>query len=322
MSLDRLVVLDQARASDHRAGAPAGIRAGSVAGSGREPFRAAAGSLPVRLNQEWARLRTSSEAVNGLGRWAGLPRWADGLDLSGLDDLDAVVRHVQDTHRTVAERDKVLLGLLAMSQSGDRLAGRVVLQVMLPKAIRLAKSVASHEDWTEGADEAQAAVLAALWVAIATYPLERRPGRVTANLALDTLALTQRGHTGSSWQVHPVREQPCEDLSLLAEPVLDPAGPDDLTGPADAELMTVLAWGVRNGILRLDQARLMARVYGLDAHGDIHSTAPLVAETGLSWRVLRQRCHRLARRLGEAAIAAGISPVSPTAVAGSILTAA
>ena len=145
---------------------------------------------------------------------------------------------------------------------------------------------------------------------------------MTANLALDTLALTQRGHNGSSWQVHPVREQPCEDLRLLAEPAHDPASADDLAGPADVELWTVLAWGVRAGVLRLDEARLMARVYGLDVQGDIQSTAALVAETGLSWRLMRQRCHGLARRLGQAAVAAGIRPIAPTSVNGSVLTAA
>lgn len=169
MSLDHSVVFDHDRDADQRTRGPAGLRAESVAGPVREPFRAAAGSLPVLLNQEWARLQTSSEAVTGLARWAVLPGWGARLDLSGLDDLEAVVQHMRDDRRTVFERDEVLFGLLALGQSGDRLAGRVVLQVMLPKAIRLARSVSRHEHWTEGADEAQSRVLAALWVAIATY---------------------------------------------------------------------------------------------------------------------------------------------------------
>ena len=288
----------------------------------RTPFHPPAGSLPALLNEQWAQLHASSQAAVALARWVALPGWGARLDGAHLHDLEGIVQYVQDVGQTAGGRDEVLLGLLARCQAGEELAGRVVLQVMLPKAIRLAQSLGRHPDWTDGADEARSTVLSALWVAIATYPLVRRPGRVTANLALDTLALTQRGHTGSSWQVHTVREQPCEDLRLLAEPGHDPAGVDDLTGPADAELWTVLAWGVRTGVLQLHEARLMARVYGLDAQGDLESTAALVAEMGISWRAMRQRCNRLARRLGQAAVTSGISPVAPAAAPGSILTAA
>ena len=321
MSLDRSVAFDSAHLAV-RSVPPTAHPSEAAARARRAPFRPPAGSLPVLLNEQWAQLRTSSEAAVSLARWVALPGWGARLDGAHQHDLEGVVQYVQGAGRTTADRDEVLLGLLTLSQAGEELAGRVVLQVMLPKAIRLAQSLGRHPDWTDGADEARSTVLSALWVAIATYPLVRRPGRVTANLALDTLALTQRGHTGSSWQVHTVREQPCEDLRQLAEPGHDPADVDDLTGPADAELWTVLAWGVRTGVLQLHEARLMARVYGLDAQGDLESTAALVAEMGITWRAMRQRCNRLARRLGQAAVASGISPVAPAAAPGSILTAA
>jgi len=82
-------------------------------------------------------------------------------------------------------------------------------------------------------------------------------------------------------------------------------GCDDPAGPADAQLCTVLAWAVRSSVLRLDEAQLLARVYGLDG-GPADAGPALAAECGLSWAALRQRCHRIARRVGQAAVAAGI----------------
>ena len=87
-------------------------------------------------------------------------------------------------------------------------------------------------------------------------------------------------------------------------------GPDDLSGPADAELLMLLAWSVRTGVLELHEARLLARIYLPD--GQPPDARAIAAELGISRAALRQRCSRLARRLGHAAIAAGISPVDRT----------
>ena len=289
----------------------------------RGAFRPTARNVAAQLNDEWQRLRTSSGAAAGLARWAARPGWPTLPGGAGLDSLDGIVGYVQSSERTDQERDDVLLHLLAQCQAGDRLAGRVVLQVMLPKAIRLARSTARHPDWTGSYDEAGAEVLAALWVSIASYPLERRPGRVTANLALDTLAINQRGHTGSSWQTRRVHEQPCEDVLLLTDPGRVDPGTDDPTGPADAELCVLLAWGVRAQVLQLHEAQLLARCYGVGiASGRplVETRAALAAELGTTRSVLRQRCRRLARRLGAAAIDSGLDRTAPCV--GSVMIAA
>ncbi len=289
----------------------------------RGAFRASARNVPAQFNEEWERLRTSPEAAAGLVRWASRPGWLALPSSARLDGLDGVVQYVQRDERTARERDEVLLHLLAQCQAGDRLAGRVVLQVMLPKAIRLARSTAAHPDWSGGPDEAGAEVVAALWVAIATYPLERRPGRVTGNLALDTLAIVQRGHTGSSWQVRRQREEPRADVLLLAELAQVDLGTDDPTGPADAELCVLLAWGVRAGVLQLHEAQMLARCYGVGVATDrplVQTRAALAVELGTTRAVLRQRCRRLARRLRAAAIDSGLK-LSARGV-GSVLIAA
>ena len=154
-------------------------------------------------------------------------------------------------------------------------------------------------------DEAFALVLAALWQVIATYPVASRRKKVPANLYLDTLAIVRRGHTSGTHRTLVFPEQSFADIRVAADPgQLDP-GCDDPAGPADAQLCTVLAWAVRSSVLRLDEAQLLARVYGLDG-GPADAGPALAAECGLSWAALRQRCHRIARRVGQAAVAAGI----------------
>lgn len=75
------------------------------------------------------------------------------------------------------------------------------------------------------------------------------------------------------------------------------------SGPADAQLCAVLAWAVRSSVLQLDKARLLARVHGMD--GSPAGAGPAVAaEYGLSWAALRQRCDRIARQVGQAAVTA------------------
>lgn len=109
----------------------------------------------------------------------------------------------------------------------------------------------------------------------------------------------RRGHTSSSHRAALVfLEQSYADIPTAAEPGQLDAGQDDLAGPADAQLCTVLAWAVRSCVLRLDEARLLARVYGLDG-GPAGAGPAVAAECGLSWPTLRQRCYRLARRVGQ-----------------------
>jgi hypothetical protein len=261
------------------------------------------GSLPSRLNVEWRSLCAAPDTAAVVAGWA-----SDRAALAGLASLRGLLRRIAD--EDPVGRDAVLLALLELARGGDELAGRVVLQVMLPKAVRVAMSVVRRPDVLGDREEAQARAVAALWQAIATYPLLTRPARVPGNLALDTLALVQRGHTGSSHFTVAFPEQSFADLQVLGEAGRLDVGPDDLFGPADAELLMLLAWSVRSGVLELQEARLLARIYLPD--GQPPDTGVIAAELGISRAALRQRCSRLARRLGDAAIAAGVSPVDRT----------
>jgi len=205
-------------------------------------------------------------------------------------------------------RDAALLALLELAQAGDQMAGRTVFQAMLGKAVRIAGSVARRTQGGGDGEEALADAVAALWQAIFTYPVRQRRSRVAANISLSTLALVQRGHVRSSHFGRPAPEVPMADVRTvgLDDFYPDPAG-DELAGTPDAELLVLLAWAVRCGVLSRAEALLLTRVYDVDDQGRPVDGRLVAAQEGISWPALRQRCHRLARKLGAAAIAADIT---------------
>ena len=103
-------------------------------------------------------------------------------ELAGCGDLAAVLRTVR------ADPDPVLGALLSENAAGCAVAGRVVLQALLPKMVLMA-----GRDPQAGLDD----YLGALWLRICDYPLERRPRQIAANLTLDTLKAVhaERGPT-------------------------------------------------------------------------------------------------------------------------------
>jgi hypothetical protein len=223
--------------------------------------------------------------------------------LAGAGSLDEVLAVIATQPAT---RDQVLLVLLERAQSGEQLAGRAVLQAMLGRAVRVSATVAQRLDVRGDQEEALACAVAALWQVIATYPVRSRRARVAANLAMDTVAVAQRGHTGSSHLRRRPLEVPVADLGTLRVAAHRDRELDELHGPADAELLTLLAWAVRTHVLDAAEAQLLLRVYTPDATGRRTSARTVAEQQGLAWPTLRQRCARLTRRLREAATAADL----------------
>ncbi len=116
------------------------------------------------LNAEWQRLVEGDQSR--VAGWA-----ATRPALSRCTDLADVLDEI------CADPDPVLGALVALVLDGDTLAGRVVLQTMLGKVVRL-----SQANPGVAVDD----FVSALWCRIRSYPLTRRPRRIAANLAWDT----------------------------------------------------------------------------------------------------------------------------------------
>ncbi len=123
------------------------------------------------VNDEWRQLAELPAA----GLSGGVPA------LAGCVRLGEVLGRVRD------DPDAVLAAVIGAAQRGDLQAGRIVVQAMLPKLVRMCSRDADNDLQT---------YLACLWETVVTYPLERRPARVAANLALDTLKRAKRASDG------------------------------------------------------------------------------------------------------------------------------
>ncbi len=119
----------------------------------------------TELNAEWRRLVESERQV--VTEWAA--RWSCFVECHDLADCVADGR---------ARHDVFLGALLAAAHEGTELAGRVVLQALLPAMVRM-----SARDATADLSD----YVAAVWCRIRTYPLARRPDKIANNLELDTL---------------------------------------------------------------------------------------------------------------------------------------
>jgi hypothetical protein len=194
-------------------------------------------SLTRRLDAEWRHLVSSPATAQALTRWARLEP-----AIAGLVDLEQLRTTVHD--RTNVERgDSILAALVrlgAVSSHGDLLAARVVLQLLVPGAIRLAQSLAPMVG-----DQAtsEAVVFAELTILIRTYPWERRPRRIAANLLLDCRQRLVRSHD---------RTRPEISAGLSLHDANAATDGDDRTALPD-----VLWWAHRRGILSRFETQLL-----------------------------------------------------------------
>jgi DNA-directed RNA polymerase specialized sigma24 family protein len=198
----------------------------------------------LSLNSEWADLLPRSGPTVAI--WA-----ARCPELAGVADLADILTHVR------TDSDAVLGALLRLGADGDRLAWRVVLQAMLGKVVLL----------SAGADERLSEAVSELWVAIAEYPLDRRPRSIAANL---------------SWTLR----------RRLAKPV--PAAlPAPITEPGAAQTLDdALALGLLD--TRTHHTLWLVYVVGLNS--------ARAAETlGTTPELVRYHCSRSLRRLAEQA---------------------
>jgi len=172
--------------------------------------------------------------------------------------------------------DRVLLALAARSVEGDQLAGRVLLQLLLPGVRSLARRW-----WALGTvREREAAAVAAVFDRIRSYPIVRRPGKVAANILLDAGALLRR-------QVHDSR------ALVSLELVGDAPRTAPLTHPA-LELAEVLREAVSDGIISDDDASLIAA----------SRIADIAHERGFALRTVQKHRHAAETALATAGIAA------------------
>jgi hypothetical protein len=130
-------------------------------------------SLLQGIEREWT-------ALVRRRRWiSDFDRVATTYGLADHGTADAVVAKLHSDDR--GEDDAILTALLRARP--DPTAMRVLLQAFLPTMKSIARQ---RRSLATELDELEAAIIAAAWERLATYPLDKRPARIAANIALDT----------------------------------------------------------------------------------------------------------------------------------------
>ena len=210
--------------------------------------RSEGAGLLARLDAEWDHLRTSRRALRTARRWAashhGHPLGNVVADISDLGVLRDATQRSNDPDRP---DDAILLALVELART-DELAGRVILQRLLPALIGQAVRYRSFTDTTDPIGQ----VVPSAWLAIRSYDVDRRQRHVAASLISDAVFQAFRRQL----RLRSHHEQVCAPSAFLETPHHD--------GPETAldEFVAVLREACRAGVpaYDLDLLRQLVRV--------------------------------------------------------------
>ena len=149
------------------------------------------------------------------------------------------------------EPDAALSALLTEVVSKNQLAGRVIVQSMLGKLVRMAQTDQANEvgDY-----------IAAFWCVLNSYPLAARPRKIAANLALDTLKRI-RSEGRSSRCLHVFPWPPSAQLDQAYEKMMRRESFDHQRAITRMTAAELLDSAVRLGSLSVESKRLLSSIY-------------------------------------------------------------
>ena len=246
-------------------------------------------TLPARLSLEWTWLASQPAAIRRAGDWH--------LDVPfrTLDDVIVAAGFAGARGGVVAPCANDVLGRLLVTARADDLAARTVLQRVLPGLCNRARRWRRmHQgDWLAAFDD----LVSAAWPVIRSFPVERRPAHLAANLLRDTEHLAYRKAARRVWVVETIEPR------LLDVPE-DPADPEPLV-----ELVQVVE--LARGQLADDELRLVQLLLSG------RPPASVAGELGVSERTVRNRRAALVTVLRDRLFADDVSvPVGTVAGAG------
>jgi len=254
--------------------------------------------LQRRMAEEWVALNRDPSTGLLLARWAVRYPVLARADRPGrlVDAVDAGGHEIKDA---------ILGALVELFQDRRYLAGRITLQAMLPKLAGFAfrDSVTGHVGGSP--DDRFQTVIGEFWQVLGQYPTQRRPARVAANLALDTLARLKAAAGVPEIPLPPAELGQMCGVTGAATCGGPESGGDGID--VDVTLDDLLDWAVRRGVLGRSDAELLAEVYTAQpgppgTYRDVAQAYRTLAEqTGTPAATLRQRAHRAKSRLTAAA---------------------
>ena len=141
-----------------------------------------------RLDADWQHTATARRTVRTIRSWAAHATAAETAETARFDQLTNAQELIDATQRSDGDAGNSLLLLLVELARHDALAGRIVVQRLLPGLISAA---AKYRFLSEAGDPVEEAVSAA-WIAIRNYDITRRTRHVAAGLISDAIYLAFR----------------------------------------------------------------------------------------------------------------------------------
>ncbi len=255
-----------------------------------------ASPLYRQLTQEWADLHAMPSTRNTVRRWSRQETALAGFTRPG-DIVDAIDAGGHE------RKNEILIALLRLFQDGQQLAGRTVLQALLPKLVKTsAHAIGCTSSTDTWAEDRRHITLAEFWDVMATYPVDRRTSSVALNLALDTLhriSGVRRPTAAIPVDPHDLSDngQLSEQHTWVTHTTTPSPGTIEMT--ADADLLQVIVWGMREAVITQEEAQLLTTSYLPDDRIGF-GFAAAAQQLGLTQAAVRQRCSRAARKLTEA----------------------
>jgi DNA-binding CsgD family transcriptional regulator len=243
-------------------------------------LRHPSGNTPAvrQLVNDWAALAAKPRIVRQVNEW-GLP----GEPIEHLDD--ALERAGFGRETTCTDGDRYLAALVKRAKYDD-LAGRIVLQRILPPLIAIA---ARRGRIVQGGfTEAFTLTVAQAWILIRTYPIERRPAKIASNLVRD-----------AEYHVF-VREARMKrvDQCALSDEMLSAAPAPSIEQTPESELRELLTQAQQHGLTER-QVDILTRVGAGESFDDIAADYGVSMRTVRGWR--REAIEALRERMPAAA---------------------
>ena len=230
------------------------------------------------LDRQWAVLVHSRDAAEALERWSTDPEL-------GAGDLEELVQRIWAASKSAAD---VALAALARRAGTDVVAARTLLHALRPGLRYLGRRLALG-----GSDDlVDHEIVAIAWERIRTYPADRRPRQIAANVLLDVRK--------RYLQQHRIEESAMAELRAAgaATSEVSPSAEEQVVEDEVASLRrahALLAGAVGRGAITPASASLVwrTRVQQFD-DGEV------AGELGIGVRTMQKRRQRAERQLALA----------------------
>lgn len=253
-----------------------------------------------QLVREWVALNAHTSCATTVRRWGRLEPALAGHSRP-CDIVDAI------DHAAFTQKDQLLAALTRLFHDGQQLAGRVVLQTMMPKLVRITLRTTPTSTDNAWLEDRHHITLAEFWDVLSTYPLHRRPNKIASNLAMDTLHRVSGARRRdpvipldpielADSLPHPSSGLPSSELGPVWELKARAEPLSDLR--VDASLIEVVTWGITRQVLTVDEGAMLVAAYPPRRQ---RTGIPDAAQRwGITKEAVRQRCCRAKRRLADA----------------------